>query len=150
MTASGEILQIDDLRVAVEGFEATVAGLVLARHDAPAPVVEARDTRADRCQDLIADRPCQVGQLVGPDLLLRLVAGDEDVGLAAVAAVVDQAAVLRRERLRKASAHRSRARRVERTRKAGKLRFTLLALTLVATAVIVTIVMFETLAMIAG
>ena len=58
--------------------------------------------------------------------------------------------IVRRERLRKASAHRSRARRVERTRKAGKLRFAMLALSLVATAVIVTIVMFETLAMIAG
>ena len=41
-------------------------------------------------------------------------------------------------------------RRVERTRKAGKLRFVLLALTIVATAVIVTIVMFETLALLAG
>jgi hypothetical protein len=58
--------------------------------------------------------------------------------------------VVRRERLRKESAQRSRVRRVDRSRKAGKFRFTLLALTLVATAVIVTIVMFETLAMIAG
>ena len=41
-------------------------------------------------------------------------------------------------------------RRVERSRKAGKLRFVLLALTLVATAVLVTIAMFETLARIAG
>ncbi len=41
-------------------------------------------------------------------------------------------------------------RRVQRSRKAGKLRFVLLALTLIATAVIVTIVMFETLAMLAG
>jgi hypothetical protein len=58
--------------------------------------------------------------------------------------------VVRRERLRKESAQRSRVRRVDRSRKAGKFRFTLLALTLVATAVIVTIVMFETLAMLAG
>jgi hypothetical protein len=39
---------------------------------------------------------------------------------------------------------------VERSRKQGKLRFTLLALSIVLTAVIVTIVMFETLAMLAG
>ena len=58
--------------------------------------------------------------------------------------------IVRRERLRKQSAQRSRVRRVHRTRKAGKLRFTLLALTIVATAVVVTIVMFETLATIAG
>jgi cell division septal protein FtsQ len=58
--------------------------------------------------------------------------------------------VERRESLRKRSAHRARVRRVQRTRKAGKFRFALLALTLVATAVIVTIVMFETLAMLAG
>jgi hypothetical protein len=56
----------------------------------------------------------------------------------------------RRERLRKEAAQRSRVRRVERTRKAGNLRFVLLALTLVATAVIVTIAMFETLAWLAG
>jgi hypothetical protein len=58
--------------------------------------------------------------------------------------------IARRERLRKESAHRARFRRVARSRKAGKFRFLLLALTLIATAVIVTIVMFETLAMLAG
>ena len=58
--------------------------------------------------------------------------------------------IVRREQLRKQSAQRSRVRRVERSRKAGKFRFTLLALTLIATAVIVTVVMFETLAMLAG
>jgi hypothetical protein len=58
--------------------------------------------------------------------------------------------VVRRERLRKTAAQRSRVRRVERRRKAGKLRFVLLALTIVATAVVVTIAMFETLARIAG
>jgi cell division septal protein FtsQ len=58
--------------------------------------------------------------------------------------------IVRRERLRKASAQRSRLRRVQRTRKAGKLRFALLALTIIATAVIVTIVMFQTLAAIAA
>jgi cell division septal protein FtsQ len=39
---------------------------------------------------------------------------------------------------------------VERTRKQGSFRFAFLALTIVVTAVIVTIVMFETLAMLAG
>jgi hypothetical protein len=56
----------------------------------------------------------------------------------------------RREHLRKQAAQRSRVRRVQRTRKQGSLRFTFLALSLVVTAVIVTIVMFETLAMLAG
>jgi len=56
----------------------------------------------------------------------------------------------RRERLRKASAQRSRVRRVQRTRKAGRFRFVLLALTIIATAVIVTLVMFQTLAAIAS
>jgi anti-sigma-K factor RskA len=56
----------------------------------------------------------------------------------------------RRERLRKHAVQRARSRRVERSRKQGKLRFALLALSIIATAVIVTIVMFESLAMIAG
>ena len=58
--------------------------------------------------------------------------------------------IVRRERLRKEAAHRSRERRVERVRKQGSLRFTFLALSIVVTAVVVTIVMFETLAMLAG
>jgi hypothetical protein len=58
--------------------------------------------------------------------------------------------VVRRERLRTHAAQRSRVRRVERRRQQGKLRFTLLALSIVVTAVVVTIVMFETLAMLAG
>jgi hypothetical protein len=58
--------------------------------------------------------------------------------------------VMRREKLRKQSAQRARVRRVARSRKQGKLRFTLLALSIVLTAVVVTIVMFETLAMLAG
>jgi cell division septal protein FtsQ len=58
--------------------------------------------------------------------------------------------VVRRERLRKTAAQRSRVRRVERRRKAGKVRFVMLALTIVLTAVVVTIAMFETLARIAG
>jgi hypothetical protein len=58
--------------------------------------------------------------------------------------------IVRRERLRKHAAQRSRVRRVQRQRQQGKLRFTLLALSIVITAVVVTIVMFETLAMLAG
>ena len=58
--------------------------------------------------------------------------------------------IVRRERLRKQAVQRARSRRVQRSRKQGKLRFTLLALSIVLTAVIVTIVMFEALAMIAG
>ena len=58
--------------------------------------------------------------------------------------------IVRRERLRKEAAQRSRVRRVQRVRKQGSLRFTFLALSIVVTAVIVTIVMFETLAMLAG
>jgi hypothetical protein len=55
-----------------------------------------------------------------------------------------------RERLRKRAVQRTRFRRVERRRKLGRLRFAFLALSIVTTAVIVTIVMFQTLAMIAG
>jgi hypothetical protein len=58
--------------------------------------------------------------------------------------------IVRRERLRKEAAQRSRVRRVERTRKQGSLRFMLLTLAIIATAVIVSVVMFETLAMLAG
>jgi cell division septal protein FtsQ len=58
--------------------------------------------------------------------------------------------IARRERLRKRSAQRSRVRRVERQRKQGKLRFALLALSILLTAVIVTIAMFETLALLVG
>jgi hypothetical protein len=58
--------------------------------------------------------------------------------------------IVRRERLRKQAAQRSRVRRVERSRKQGKLRFTFLVLSIIVTAVVVTIAMFETLAMLAG
>jgi anti-sigma-K factor RskA len=58
--------------------------------------------------------------------------------------------IVRRERLRKQAVQRARSRRVERSRKQGSLRFVLLALSIVLTAVIVTIVMFQTLAMLAG
>jgi hypothetical protein len=58
--------------------------------------------------------------------------------------------VMRRERLRTEAAQRSKVRRVERSRKAGTVRFVLLTLSIIVTAVLVTIVMFETLAMLAG
>ena len=58
--------------------------------------------------------------------------------------------VVRRERLRKHAVQRSRVRKVERRRQAGTLRFIMLTLSIVITAVVVTIVMFQTLAMLAG
>ena len=58
--------------------------------------------------------------------------------------------VVRRERLRRQAANRSRARRVERVEKAGTFRFATLCLVILATTVIVTLVMFQVLAMIAS
>jgi hypothetical protein len=52
----------------------------------------------------------------------------------------------RSERLRREAAARSRARRRERTRKAGTARFLLLISSIIGTAVVVTIVMFQVLA----
>ena len=52
----------------------------------------------------------------------------------------------RAERLRREAAARSRARRRDRVRKAGTARFLLLITSIIATAVIVTIVMFQVLA----
>jgi anti-sigma-K factor RskA len=52
----------------------------------------------------------------------------------------------RSERLRREAAARSRARRRDRVRKAGTARFLLLITSIIATAVIVTIVMFQVLA----
>jgi hypothetical protein len=51
----------------------------------------------------------------------------------------------RREALRRQAVVRSRKRRVERQHKRGKTRFVTLVLVLLATAVLVTIAMFETL-----
>ena len=51
----------------------------------------------------------------------------------------------RREHLRRRAIHRSRKRVVERERQRSSVRFWLLVLSLVATAVIVTVAMFETL-----
>jgi len=56
----------------------------------------------------------------------------------------------RREHLRRKAATRSRLRRRDRQRKHGTVRFSLLVLSLMATAVIVTIAMFETLALVMG
>jgi len=58
--------------------------------------------------------------------------------------------VVRRERLRRNAVKRSRERRVERVQKQGTMRFAMLCLAILATTVIVTIAMFQALAMIAG
>lgn len=58
--------------------------------------------------------------------------------------------VVRRERLRREAAHRSRTRRVERVHKHGTMRFVGLCVALLATTVLVTVVMFQVLAMIAS
>jgi hypothetical protein len=56
----------------------------------------------------------------------------------------------RRQHLRETAAQRSRRRQRERLHKHGSLRFGLLVLSLVATAVVVTIAMFETLYYVMG
>jgi hypothetical protein len=56
----------------------------------------------------------------------------------------------RRERLRRHAEQRSRRRHVEKTHRRGSLRFVLVLLTLIATAVIVTIAMFQTLYYVMG
>ena len=56
----------------------------------------------------------------------------------------------RREALRRQAAARSRQRQVEQVRKRSTLRFVALVLTLVATAVVVTVVMFRTLYVVMG
>jgi len=60
------------------------------------------------------------------------------------------ASVVRRERLRREAAQRSRVRRVERVHKHGTLRFIGLIATILITTVVVTIVMFQVLAAVAG
>jgi hypothetical protein len=52
----------------------------------------------------------------------------------------------RREQLRRRAANRSRARRINRTEQQGKVRFSVLAVCLTATVVVVVIAMFEALA----
>ena len=56
----------------------------------------------------------------------------------------------RRERLARRATMRSRQRRIEKTQKHGSMRFALLVLTLIATAVVVTIAMFQTLYYVMG
>ena len=56
----------------------------------------------------------------------------------------------RRERLSRTATQRTRKRRVDRVHKRGSVRFILLTLALIATAVIVTVAMFETLYYVMG
>lgn len=56
----------------------------------------------------------------------------------------------RRERLRARAVRRTRKRRMDRVNKRGSMRFALLVLTLLATAVIVAIAMFRTLYLVMG
>jgi len=56
----------------------------------------------------------------------------------------------RRDALRRQAAARSRRRALERQRKHGSLRFAALMLVLIATAVLVTVAMFETLYIVMG
>ncbi len=56
----------------------------------------------------------------------------------------------RRRRLREEAVQRTRLRRTTRTQRHGTMRFFLLVLTLVATAVVVTIAMFQTLYYVMG
>ena len=56
----------------------------------------------------------------------------------------------RRERIQRQAIRRTQVRHRERTKKQGSLRFWLVLLTLIATAVIVTVAMFETLYYVMG
>ena len=56
----------------------------------------------------------------------------------------------RREQLRKRAITRSRVRRTERSQQEGKVRFSVLAVCLTVTVVVVTVAMFEALTMLAG
>ncbi len=58
--------------------------------------------------------------------------------------------VVTREELRREAAQRSRQRRKARVEKSGKMRFVLLIATILATAVLVTVAMFETLSVLVG
>ena len=61
-----------------------------------------------------------------------------------------QADAVRREALRREAALRSRQRQIEKVHKRGTMRFFLLVLTLIATAAIVTVAMFQTLYLVMG
>jgi hypothetical protein len=56
----------------------------------------------------------------------------------------------RRQQLRQRAANRSRARRIQRTEQHGKVAFGVLVVALTLTVVVVTVVMFETLAWLMG
>ena len=56
----------------------------------------------------------------------------------------------RAERLRREAAERARKRHLHRTHKRGSMRFGILVLILIATAVLVTVAMFETLYIVMG
>ena len=58
--------------------------------------------------------------------------------------------VITREELRREAAQRSRERRKARVEKTGKVRFVLLVTAILAMAVLVTVVMFETLSLLVG
>jgi hypothetical protein len=57
---------------------------------------------------------------------------------------------LRRERLRKEAAERSRVRRAQRLEKRGNMNFKVLVLVIIATTVVVTFAMFQTLSLLIG
>ena len=61
-----------------------------------------------------------------------------------------QADAARRERLRREATYRSRDRQLQRVHKRGTLRFVMLVLTLIATAVLVTVAMFQALYIVMG
>jgi hypothetical protein len=61
-----------------------------------------------------------------------------------------QADAARRERLRREAAVRSRDRQLQRAHKHGTARFVVLVLTLIATAVLVTVAMFQALYIVMG
>ena len=56
----------------------------------------------------------------------------------------------RRQQLRQRAVNRSRARRIQRTEQHGKVAFSVLVVALTITVVVVTVVMFETLAWLMG
>jgi hypothetical protein len=61
-----------------------------------------------------------------------------------------QADTARRERLRREAAYRSRDRQLQRVHRSGTLRFMMLVFALIATAVLVTVAMFQALYIVMG
>jgi hypothetical protein len=58
--------------------------------------------------------------------------------------------VVKREKVRRQALQRARQRRTERVQKQGKMRFVMLTAAILATAVLVTVAMFETLSLLVG